>query len=62
MQFLTATIFPASFETPAPFDSTHERDYGTTDIGSHRFVGLVLDTSSELIAVRSNASLARLTN
>jgi putative protease len=49
---------PASFETPAPFDSTYESNYGTTETGSHTFIGLVLDTSSELIAVRSHSSLA----
>lgn len=48
---------PASFETPAPPDSTYEQDFGTTETGSHRFVGLVLDSSSELLALRCNSAI-----
>ena len=50
---------PASFETPAPDDSTYEQSFGTADTGSHRLVGLILDTSSDLIAVRANTSLQK---
>ncbi len=48
---------PGSFEEPAPHDSTYESNYGTSEGGSHRFVGLILDTTSNFVALRSHVSI-----
>lgn len=49
---------PASFETPAPPDSTYEQNFGTAETGSHRLVGLVLDTTKDLLALRCNTGFS----
>jgi putative protease len=48
---------PVQKETPLPSDSTYEDHYGTIETGTHRFVGLVLEQSKDLLAIRSNTTM-----
>lgn len=48
---------PVQFDSPLPSDSTYEEDFGTTEVGSHRFIGLVLDQTKDLLAVRCNTAI-----
>jgi putative protease len=45
---------PVPYDAPLPPHSTYEEDFNTMETGSHRLVGLVVDQTNDLLAMRCN--------